>query len=63
MFKFDVGFIGGGNMGSAIAEILVKTGFVDAEKMLICDQDEDKLNIFKSKNFATTKEIDDVVKN
>ena len=63
MFKFDVGFIGGGNMGSAIAEVLVNSKAVDAQKILICDQDEQKLNIFASKNFATTKEIDDVVKN
>ena len=63
MFKFDVGFIGGGNMGSAIAEVLMSSGAVKAEKVLVCDQDETKLDLFAQKNCGTTKEIDDVVKN
>lgn len=63
MFKFDVGFIGGGNMGSAIAEVLMSSGAVKAEKVLVCDQDQSKLDLFAQKNCGTTKEIDDVVKN
>jgi len=63
MFKFDIGFIGGGNMGSAIAEVLVSSGAIESSKVLVCDQDESKLALFDSKNYAVTKEICDVVKN
>lgn len=63
MFKFDVGFIGGGNMGSAIAEVFINSGAVEPQKVLVCDQDQMKLDLFAQKNCGTTNEIDDVVKN
>ena len=49
MFKFDVGFIGGGNVGSAIVEVLINSGAVEAQKVLICDQDQSKLDLFVQK--------------
>lgn len=63
MFKFEVGFIGGGNMGTAIIERMLQSHVVAAEKFLVCDVDEKKLSVFSNMGCATTRDLADVITN
>lgn len=38
-----IGFIGCGNMGKAIAEGILKTGFIQGDHLFLCDHHEDRL--------------------
>lgn len=59
-----VGFIGTGNMGSAIIKGIITSGFLESDKINVYDIDEDKIkelgDLYKVKNEKSEK---DVVKN
>ena len=54
-----LGFIGAGNMAGAIINGLLATGF-DAQKLLVCDLDDDKLRVFREQGCQTTTQASEV---
>jgi pyrroline-5-carboxylate reductase len=54
-----LGFIGAGNMAGAIINGLLNSGF-EAERLVICDRNEDKLNSFAERGCSTTQSIETV---
>ena len=62
MFKYEIGFIGGGNMASAMIERFVESKVIAPEKILVCDKNACKLDKFNSINCAVTFEVERVIK-
>lgn len=52
--KYDIGFIGAGNMASAIFNGIIKSKIFPINQILVSDIDEDKLVFFKEKGAQTT---------
>lgn len=61
MFKYKIGFIGGGNMGSAIAERLVDADMLKSSEVLICDKSRERLQYFSDGNYAVSENVEDVI--
>ena len=61
MFNYKIGFIGGGNMGSAMALRFIESGAAAAGSVIICDTNREKLDVFAAKGCAVTDKIADVI--
>lgn len=61
MFNYKIGFIGGGNMGSAMALRFIESGAAAADSVIICDTNREKLDVFAAKGCAVTDKIADVI--
>ena len=55
-------FIGGGNMASAIINGIVKSGFIPAENITVCDLLPEKLSCFKERGINVTSDSLESVK-
>lgn len=62
MFKYEIGFIGGGNMAAAMIERFIESKIIMPETILVCDNHDDKLEKFSKINCHITKNIIDVIK-
>lgn len=61
--KYDIGFIGAGNMASAIVNGIINANIFPANQILISDIDEEKLYAFKNKGINTTSDNEFLLKN
>lgn len=59
--KYEIGFIGCGNMGGALARAVAKT--VSPENILLCDQNEEKVASLAAKLGAKTADICEIAQN
>ncbi|MBE5731627.1 MAG: pyrroline-5-carboxylate reductase [Clostridiales bacterium] len=59
--KYVFGFLGTGNMGSALVRAVCKT--VDSNKICICDQNKDKTNSLKTELGLNVENAENLVKN
>ena len=62
-FKFKLGFIGSGNMASAIALRLLGEGAIEPESLLMCDTSKEKLSVYSTLGVATTTDCVGVAEN
>ncbi|MEM7624032.1 MAG: pyrroline-5-carboxylate reductase [Planctomycetota bacterium] len=46
--RYDLGFIGAGNMAEAIARGAIRQGVVEAARMVAADPSDERLNVFRS---------------
>lgn len=56
MKKFEVGFIGAGNMATAILNGILNSNIILPEKIIISDIDTEKLSVFEKKGVSTTSD-------
>ena len=62
-FKFKLGFIGSGNMASAIALRLLGEGAIATDSLLMCDTSKEKLSVYSALGVATTNNCESVAEN
>lgn len=59
-----IGFIGCGNMATAMINGIVSSNLISSQNIIVCDKDEEKLKIAKNEfNINTTTDSIEVVKN
>lgn len=63
MYQYKLGFIGGGNMGSAIIFRLIESGAANAQEVIVCDSSAEKREFLSQKGIAVTQNISDVINN
>jgi len=64
LMRFEIGFVGAGNMGGAIINNVFQNKHLvnlDSNNIIICDTDLNKLSYYESLGFNTTTNIDDVL--
>ena len=61
--QYKVGFIGSGNMASAISRRLIHSGTLKAQEVLMCDVNESALKSFSELGTAITTDAGEVAKN
>ena len=63
MYKYLFGFLGCGNMASAIAESFLAAGKVKPDEILLCDKEISKTETFAKRGCGTTSVPSDVTEN
>ncbi len=61
--KYDIGFIGAGNMASAIVNGIMNANIFPVNQILISDIDDEKLATFRDKGLHTTSDNEFLLKN
>lgn len=63
MKNYNVGFIGAGNIATAIINGITSSGYIKTESLYVFDTSSDKLQSFKDKGFVVCSSAEELVQN